>query len=67
MSHTNLSVRVIDLMYICVVAVPPEVSLKVGHGIDLSTIKEGDDVVFECHVSSNPPTYHVTWFRDVRY
>lgn len=44
---------------------PPEVHLKAGRQIDLKDIKEGDDVYFECSIEANPPSHHVTWFRDV--
>ena len=45
---------------------PPVVALKLGSNLDETDIKEGDDVYFECDVTSNPEAYKVTWKRNVR-
>ncbi|XP_050705095.1 nephrin-like, partial [Eriocheir sinensis] len=41
---------------------PPVASLELGRGAS-STVREGEDVYFNCHVDSNPPLYNITWVR----
>ena len=42
------------------------ITLSLGSNLDETDIKEGDDVYFECDVTSNPEAYKVTWRRNVR-
>lgn len=44
---------------------PPIVTLRLGSTLSADDIKEGDDVYFECHVSSNPPWRRLLWLYDV--
>ncbi|KAK8389928.1 hypothetical protein O3P69_012853 [Scylla paramamosain] len=44
------------------VTYPPVASLEFGRGAS-STVREGEDVYFNCHVDSNPPVYNITWLR----
>lgn len=46
---------------------PPIVTLRLGSTLSAEDIKEGDDVYFECHVSSNPPWRRLLWLYDVSY
>ncbi|QQP35923.1 Nephrin, partial [Caligus rogercresseyi] len=32
-----------------------------GANLDPSNIAEGNDVYFECNISSNPPVYKIVW------
>ncbi|TRY72468.1 hypothetical protein TCAL_04760 [Tigriopus californicus] len=41
---------------------PPMLSLTHGSNLDLSTIKEGDDVYFECQVQARPAIDKITWY-----
>ena len=41
------------------------VELRLGHRLDPSDIREGNDVYFECVVNANPPAKDVTWFHNV--
>ncbi|CAL4179464.1 unnamed protein product, partial [Meganyctiphanes norvegica] len=43
---------------------PPEAQLRVGHNMNLSNIKEGDDVYFECQVDANPKVTNVNFFKN---
>jgi hypothetical protein len=43
----------------------PSAMLAFGPSLNPKNIKEGDDVYFECHVKSNPPTYNITWRHNV--
>ena len=45
---------------------PPVVGLSLGSNLEASDIKEGDDVYFECNITSNPPASKVIWKKDVR-
>ena len=42
------------------------ITLSLGSNLDETDIKEGDDVYFECDVTSHPEAYKVTWRRNVR-
>ncbi|XP_050705512.1 protein turtle homolog A-like [Eriocheir sinensis] len=44
------------------VTYPPVASLELGRGAS-STVREGEDVYFNCLVDSNPPLYNITWVR----
>ena len=46
---------------------PPVVGLSLGSNLEASDIKEGDDVYFECNITSNPTASKVTWKKDVRF
>ena len=46
-------------------SVAPTVSLDIGKALNLNDLEEGDDVYFECSISSNPPPYKVTWLHNV--
>ncbi|RZF47505.1 hypothetical protein LSTR_LSTR007432 [Laodelphax striatellus] len=39
----------------------PEITLEVGKGQNLTSIKEGDDVHLECTIRANPWVYRVAW------
>jgi hypothetical protein len=43
----------------------PQVSLKLGHALNASNLKEGDDVYFECQVKANPPPRRIIWKKEV--
>lgn len=51
-AHTNIS----DV---------PVVSLELSSNVNVSDIKEGIDVFFECNVKSNPWIYRVSWQHNV--
>ncbi|KAG7156007.1 Synaptogenesis protein syg-2-like 3 [Homarus americanus] len=40
----------------------PRLHLRAGQNLNMSNIKEGDDVYFECDIQANPPVYRVEWF-----
>ncbi len=40
-------------------------SLKLGHALNASNLKEGDDVYFECQVKANPPPRRIIWKKEV--
>ncbi|XP_058796663.1 protein turtle-like isoform X2 [Phymastichus coffea] len=44
----------------------PMVSLKMGSSLNPDSIKEGDDVYFECLVRANPEAYKLSWFKDAK-
>ncbi|XP_018011209.1 nephrin [Hyalella azteca] len=41
---------------------PPAMSVKLGANLDARSIKERDDVYFECIIDSNPPVSSLRWF-----
>lgn len=43
----------------------PQVTLKMGHNLDPRSIKEGDDVYFECEIRCNPKAFKQAWFHNV--
>ena len=44
----------------------PRVELRAGQNLVMSSIKEGDDVYFECVISANPPVQGLRWLLLVR-
>ncbi|XP_068207356.1 protein turtle-like [Palaemon carinicauda] len=42
----------------------PLVTLEMGRSLNPDSIKQGDDVYFECRVNANPQPYRVTWEKD---
>ncbi|KAK7598080.1 hypothetical protein V9T40_006315 [Parthenolecanium corni] len=42
----------------------PQVTLKMGHNLDPRSIKEGDDVYFECEIRCNPKAFKQAWFHN---
>ncbi|XP_014205808.1 hemicentin-1-like [Copidosoma floridanum] len=44
----------------------PQVSIKLGSSLRATDINEGDDVYFECDVTSNPTAYKLVWFKNGR-
>ncbi|XP_066971777.1 protein turtle homolog B-like isoform X2 [Macrobrachium rosenbergii] len=42
----------------------PVVTLQMGSTLDPGSIKEGDDVYFECHINANPDVYQVKWYHN---
>ena len=47
------------------VLVAPVVKLILGGNLISNDIKIGNDVYFECHVRSNPPTQTISWAKNV--
>ena len=45
--------------------VPPRVELQLGSTLNAQSIKEGDDVYFECKVLANPANLKITWRHNV--
>ncbi|KAF2354031.1 Fibronectin type III [Trinorchestia longiramus] len=43
---------------------PPLVRVEAGASLDLTNIKEGDDVYFDCHIKAHPPASKITWAFD---
>ncbi|XP_071537803.1 nephrin-like [Panulirus ornatus] len=43
---------------------PPAVHLSLGRPLDPDSIKEGDDVYFECSIVSNPAFHRVDWHHN---
>ncbi|CAL4119919.1 unnamed protein product [Meganyctiphanes norvegica] len=41
----------------------PRVVASLGRPLEASLLKEGDDVYFNCKVTSNPPVQRITWFH----
>lgn len=46
--------------------VPPTASLRLGPTLKPETIKEGDDVYFECAISANPDVNKLIWKHEAR-
>jgi hypothetical protein len=44
---------------------PPQVTLQLGNKLNPDTIKENDDVYFECNIRANPKKYKITWLHNV--
>ncbi|XP_066954355.1 protein turtle-like isoform X2 [Macrobrachium rosenbergii] len=42
----------------------PLVTLEMGKSLNPDSIKQGDDVYFECRVDANPQPYRVTWEKN---
>ncbi|XP_069951905.1 nephrin-like isoform X2 [Cherax quadricarinatus] len=42
----------------------PKVRLRYGASLDAESVKEGDDVYFECFVEANPPASRISWRHD---
>lgn len=40
----------------------PRLHLRAGQTLNMSNIKEGDDVYFECDIKANPSVFKVQWF-----
>ncbi|XP_069950467.1 neural cell adhesion molecule 1-B-like [Cherax quadricarinatus] len=45
-----------------VVYYSPRLRLRPGQNLNISSIKEGDDVYFECDIEANPNVFKVQWF-----
>ncbi|GFG29779.1 hypothetical protein Cfor_12706, partial [Coptotermes formosanus] len=43
---------------------PPQVTLQLGNKLNPDTIKENDDVYFECNIRANPKKYKITWLHN---
>ena len=43
----------------------PNVSMNLARGLDLSNIKQENDIVLECFVDANPPPYKIIWLHNV--
>ena len=46
---------------------PPVIQLRLGPSLRSESIKEGDDVYFECTVRSNPPVRTLQWEHNVSH
>ena len=44
---------------------PPKLSLAVGSSLNLTNIKEGADVYFECSVHARPNIDKILWYLNV--
>ncbi|XP_050733461.1 uncharacterized protein LOC127007024 [Eriocheir sinensis] len=42
----------------------PVVRLSMGRSVNPSSLKEGDDVYFECSITANPPYKRVIWYHN---
>ncbi|XP_071541503.1 uncharacterized protein [Panulirus ornatus] len=40
----------------------PQLQLRAGHNLVMTSIKQSDDVYFECVIQANPPVQTVQWF-----
>ncbi|XP_042206012.1 nephrin-like [Homarus americanus] len=45
------------------VTYPPIATMELGRGVT-STVKEGEDVYFNCNVDANPSTYKISWSKE---
>ncbi|XP_076061637.1 neural cell adhesion molecule 2-like [Oratosquilla oratoria] len=52
---------ILEDIYMLEVAYRPNATLKLGRSLDASLLREGNDIVFECHVDANPPAHQVTF------
>ncbi|KAJ4448416.1 hypothetical protein ANN_10432 [Periplaneta americana] len=43
---------------------PPQVTLQLGNTLNPDTIKENDDVYFECNIRANPKEHKITWLHN---
>ncbi|XP_069181042.1 kin of IRRE-like protein 2 isoform X2 [Procambarus clarkii] len=43
---------------------PPTVKATLGRTLNISLLKEGDDVYFDCIVSANPQRSSITWYHE---
>lgn len=65
-----LKYTIIVLCYIVVFVLltdVPVVALELSSNVNVSAIKEGMDVFFECNVKSNPWIYRVNWHHNVSW
>ncbi|KAJ9595301.1 hypothetical protein L9F63_027314 [Diploptera punctata] len=46
---------------------PPQVTLQLGNTLNPDTIKENDDVYFECKIRANPKEHKITWLHNVSF
>ncbi|XP_047494620.1 neural cell adhesion molecule 1-A-like [Penaeus chinensis] len=42
----------------------PKLVLRAGVSLNMSNIKEGEDVYFECDIQANPKVFRVQWFQN---
>ncbi|XP_018018604.1 hemicentin-2 [Hyalella azteca] len=56
--HPLLNTTTITVMY------APVVRASLGRSLSLTSIREGNDVYFNCHVEGNPPVTHVAWYHE---
>nr|XP_027215989.1 nephrin-like [Penaeus vannamei] len=42
----------------------PKLVLRPGMNLNMSNIKEGEDVYFECDIQANPKVFRVQWFQN---
>ncbi|XP_064108652.1 hemicentin-1-like isoform X1 [Macrobrachium nipponense] len=47
-----------------VILYAPVVELSLGRALDPTSIKEGDDVYFECNISANPHHHRIQWYHN---
>ena len=57
--------KLLTVNLLTTIADQPVLTLKLGSNLDLRTIKERDDVYFECDIDSNPPVTTVGWHHNV--
>lgn len=59
--NTQLPSRTLEDTVTLTVYYAPRVELRAGQSLVMSSIKEGDDVYFECVISANPPVQGLRW------
>lgn len=47
--------------------VAPIATLRLGSTLNAESLKEGDDVYFECSIQANPDVTRLVWKHEVRY
>ena len=56
-----------DRINSCFFADLPRVKLGLGSTLDPDSIKEGDDVYFECSIDAKPSVYKIVWKFNVSW
>jgi len=51
--------------WFCLLPDAPVLSLQLGSSLNPNSIKEGDDVYFECHIKANPSIHKLSWYHNV--
>ncbi|CAB4061642.1 unnamed protein product [Lepeophtheirus salmonis] len=59
--NTKLKGSAIEDVWKLTIYYIPEIILNFGANLNPNNIAEGNDVYFECNISSNPPVYKIVW------